>query len=742
MKAAIVLLLGAGLWASIPRAGADEINDSFQALDKTRWRAVNIIGDRKLPGLEVEAKGGVLRIAGITSGGSALDVGGVRTIQGFSASPDQPFTVEVTRAFHGGRALAGEVSIMLWQSMDQFVQVRESLDTVVKDGNYYQPWQIVHPGQGGLASGIQFTDIADQDDFLKEHPQPVLDCRINEAPRRLQLIHDGKRVTVFLDGRECGAVEVPWSDQFVVCLVAGSWRDGVAVEAGFRELKINGRTAPVADPLPIDALWEKSEPAYWKGDKELRPDAVKGILTRGKPTQLAMVARSGWPTLMVKACIDWSVEQSLDCVAIDIPWRDVERSKGNFDFAKFDGIINYAVNRGLFVQIKPWWTLRSYPNWVSPELEQTTITEGGKVRRLELTFANAELNSRIARFIGAVAEHYKGYPVTCYTPVGTIACELEYSYADYRDGSRWAVAQFREWLRERYKTLDALNTAWGVTYDSWDSVVPPVDMPAATEKPDLRRKARDWFLYREWSIKQLVDRMAEAIKKADPSAVLAIQMGRILDGPMCPKRGTVGAFYWGESADMFISDPQPKDGDVMGYIIDYIRPSGKKAGMELDAPSRFEIPLDNYTANTLDCWRHGGIWASWANWTLEETKQPEVLKLTRDSTQAPPPPPVAPSATALFVSKWDLYCYHDGTRWREYREFYRDLTDGGRGIIDVLTDDVLLANPKILDLYSRIEVPYGDCLDRRIHQMLSSQKDKVHLHRPESFGKNLLDVSH
>ena len=51
----------------------------------------------------------------------------------------------------------------------------------------------------------------------------------------------------------------------------------------------------------------------------------------------------------------------------------------------------------------------------------------------------------------------------------------EYCTVDYGDE---AAAAFRRWLRDRYGTLDALNTAWGTAfwsqgYDAWDEILPP-----------------------------------------------------------------------------------------------------------------------------------------------------------------------------------------------------------------------------------------------------------------------------
>ncbi len=724
-----------------PETRAEVLAEDFRSLDKARWRAVNLIGQRKLPGLTVSAEDGVLRIAGTTSA-AGINVGGIRTLQSYTASPDKPLAVELTRAFHGGRAAQAELGVMLWRSMGEFVYLREPLDSLFKDWNHYQSWQVVVSDGRRPSTRMRFSDVSDEDVFLTAHPQPLLDCRIHRVPRRVRLLHDGKQVTVFLDGDRCAAVEVPWNGKFVVCLMAGAWRPGAPVEAGFSDVKIDGSPDGVVGSTAIDAVWETAKPAYWRGDAELHPGAVEKVQAGRNRSQLAMVLRSGWPPDTMKRFIDWSAEQGLNCIALDIPWREVERRPGQYDFSRYDGIVNYAVNRGLFVQLKPWWIRRGYPDWISPELEQVAIGPGKHLKLQELTFAHDELNGRIARFVGAVAAHYRGYPVTCYTPVGATAAELEYSHADYRDGSRWARAQFRGWLKTRYPSIDALNAAWGAKHSDWEGVMPPDELKLVPGKPDTRRQVLDWFVYREWSIKQLVDRLARAVKTADLNAILAVQVGRILDGPMCPKRGTVGAFYWAGAADMLITDPQPKDGDIMGYIMDLVRAGGKRAGMELDAPARFELTLDHYTRNTVECWHHGGIWASWANWAPGELEQREILKVARDSTQAIATLQTATSSdVAMFVSKWDLYCYHDGQRWREYRDAYSELTDNGKRIIDVLTDDVLLASPELLGRYRRIEVPYADCIDRRVARQLSRHQERLKLHRPESYGKNLLDLT-
>ncbi|MCL5269833.1 MAG: beta-galactosidase [bacterium] len=712
-------------------AAAQGHTDSFQKLDTAYWRPVNLFGARALPGLAVKAEEGVLRIKGTTAF-ETINLGGVRTLNTWRASAERPFVLEVTRAYASGRAGGGEAGIMLLRPDMSFAYLQEPMRPSVRNYSHAETWQLVLRGR----NPPPFGDIME---VLAAHPQPLFDCDLYRIPRRIRLTHDGTKLTVAMDGKERVSVPIPWNDGFVVVLGAGARNPSVAVDAGFADLRIEGEAGPPLPAMPQDAAgWEPAAAEYWRGDKALQPGAAEKVMTTKPGVQLAQVLRSGWSQQTIKDFIDWSVAQGLNCVALDIPWGAVERRRGQFDFERFDGIINYAVNRGLWVQIKPWWIQRTYPDWISPALEQKAI--GGNRVLTELTFANDELNSLIANYVGKVAEHYRGYPVTCYTPVAGSAAELEYPFSNWQDDSEWARAQFRAWLKTQYGTLDRLDAAWGGRYPTWGAVTPPADLAPPKEGPDLRRPVLDWFRYREWAIGRLVDAMGAAIHRVDPRALFAIQTGQIHDGPSDARRASIGILNWGRAADMLIVDPQPRDGSIMGYSMDLIRADGKVAGMELDAPARFVLPLEQYTANSVQCWTHGGIWSSWANWRPDELKDAAIVAMTKNTVAAAGPRrSIARPATALFLSKWDLYCYHDQPRWRDCQSAYAALTGNGAQVIDVLIDETVLADPEALGHYEKIAVPFADCLDRRVKDVLDRHRDRLAIDRPESYARHLLD---
>ena len=75
----------------------------------------------------------------------------------------------------------------------------------------------------------------------------------------------------------------------------------------------------------------------------------------------------------------------------------------------------------------------------------------------------------------------------------------EYGQVDFGDES---AREFREWLRARYGTIDALNDAWGTLvwaqrYRDFDEVLPPRRMPYLVnpaQSLDFRRYSSDQLL--------------------------------------------------------------------------------------------------------------------------------------------------------------------------------------------------------------------------------------------------------
>lgn len=107
-------------------------------------------------------------------------------------------------------------------------------------------------------------------------------------------------------------------------------------------------------------------------------------------------------------------------------------------------------------------------------------------------------------------------------------------FHDY-DWSEASLADFRNWLRRRYDSLEALNRSWSTSYTNWEAVV-PLTREEAREAPN----PAPWAEFRMYMNDQLADFyrfVQETIRSVDPQA----QCG--LSGTQSPEAGN-GMEWW------------------------------------------------------------------------------------------------------------------------------------------------------------------------------------------------------
>ena len=88
------------------------------------------------------------------------------------------------------------------------------------------------------------------------------------------------------------------------------------------------------------------------------------------------------------------------------------------------------------------------------------------------------------------------------------------------DWSPQALADFREWLKGEYKTLDALNRVWKSDFKSWDAV-----LPSTTEQAKKSGNFAPWADHRtfmEVTFARAYARVREAVIEGDPEARIAL----------------------------------------------------------------------------------------------------------------------------------------------------------------------------------------------------------------------------
>ncbi|GAA4807471.1 beta-galactosidase [Streptomyces ziwulingensis] len=153
-------------------------------------------------------------------------------------------------------------------------------------------------------------------------------------------------------------------------------------------------------------------------------------------------------------------------------WSRLEPRPGERDFGWLDRLMDLMHAHGVGVVLAtptaspPPWLGRLHPDTLPRDEDGRTESWGG---RQHFSHSSAVYRRHAAEITEALATRYAGHPAL-------ILWHLNNEYCTYDHGDE-AAARFRDWLRVRYGTLDALNTAWGTafwsqTYGDWEEILP------------------------------------------------------------------------------------------------------------------------------------------------------------------------------------------------------------------------------------------------------------------------------
>ncbi|MEV7083627.1 beta-galactosidase [Streptomyces sp. NPDC093516] len=178
-------------------------------------------------------------------------------------------------------------------------------------------------------------------------------------------------------------------------------------------------------------------------------------------------------------------------------WSALEPEPGAREFAWLDTLMDLMHDHGIGVVLAtptsspPPWMGRLHPDTLPVTEDGRTEWWGG---RQHFSHSSATYRRYAAAITEDLAARYGGHPALTMWHINN-----EYCTYDYGDQ---AAASFRRWLRGKYRTLDALNEAWGTAfwsqgYDTWDGILPP-RLPHYLRNPgqvlDFRRFTSDQLL--------------------------------------------------------------------------------------------------------------------------------------------------------------------------------------------------------------------------------------------------------
>ena len=216
-------------------------------------------------------------------------------------------------------------------------------------------------------------------------------------------------------------------------------------------------------------------------------------------------------------------EHGFNLIKIQTHWAIDEPLEGQYDFSRYDRLIEYAneldmyVYMGLTMEQAPAWLYEKYPdcrmvarNGLPLKYEtQYTLPADGKPGPC---FDHPDAMEKQLKFIKAYVKHFAKYKnILVWNTWQEIAYwedrvfDTEVCYCDN------TLSHFREWLKEKYGSLDSLNLSWSSNYPNWQQVGPqrqkPLGLPV---DKDFR-----YFMENEHMAHTLKARYM-AIKEADP----------------------------------------------------------------------------------------------------------------------------------------------------------------------------------------------------------------------------------
>ncbi|HEV2425777.1 MAG TPA: beta-galactosidase [Terriglobia bacterium] len=164
-----------------------------------------------------------------------------------------------------------------------------------------------------------------------------------------------------------------------------------------------------------------------------------------------------------------------------VDWATAEPKPGVFNFDNLDLLMKLAQERGLRVIVQIYTD--SAPDWVGIRYpDGRFVDRSGAVINSQSApgycIDHDGVHAEIVEFLEALSRNANHYPALYGWDVWSEPHVINWADFPYLPDAEFCFcassqARFRQWLREKYKTLSALNAAWYRRFTNWDEVLPP-----------------------------------------------------------------------------------------------------------------------------------------------------------------------------------------------------------------------------------------------------------------------------
>ena len=197
-------------------------------------------------------------------------------------------------------------------------------------------------------------------------------------------------------------------------------------------------------------------------------------------------------------------------------WSMLEPEEDVFDFSWLDEVMDMLAENGIKADLatpsgaKPAWMGKNHPETLRVERNGVRNEFGG---RHNACLSSPYFRRKVTQINTLLAERYKDHPA-----LGMWHISNEYGGSgDSSCYCPYCRAAFREFLKKKYGSLDALNEAywttfWSHRFTDWEQINPP--MPAGDT--NLHGLNLDWHRFTTWQYIDFYRLETEPLKRITP----------------------------------------------------------------------------------------------------------------------------------------------------------------------------------------------------------------------------------
>ncbi|MER7460670.1 beta-galactosidase [Micromonospora sp. NPDC126480] len=205
-----------------------------------------------------------------------------------------------------------------------------------------------------------------------------------------------------------------------------------------------------------------------------------------------------WPEQTWAEDVELMRRAGVNLVSVGIfSWALLEPEPGRYEFGWLDRVLDLLHGGGIAVDLAtataspPPWLAHRHPETLPRRADGAILWPGGRQAYCPSSPAFREHSLAL---VEAIATRYAEHPAVVMWHISNeLGCHNVHCYCDV------SAAAFRDWLRDRYGTLAALNDAWGTAfwsqrYGDWAQINPPRLAPTfanPTQQLDFLRFSSD-----------------------------------------------------------------------------------------------------------------------------------------------------------------------------------------------------------------------------------------------------------